>query len=736
MQAFYDLLSEATAGRLIPDRALSRPGQLVFLPNRGDFYRHGTADKPPLALNSDHPIIQRREQNRAAVAEGAREAAEAMAARKARRGEDDGIVGAFNAAHDIADLMLEYGYTPEEALGGVDWQSPYQTSGSYATRYCGDHWISLSASDASAGLGRATAAGHRYGDAFDLYAHFQYNGDFGAAIRAYAEETGRDLKTQRQNLRPEDFFEPVQDSLPSPFDAQREDQAKEAWDEPFDIFGDAKPAQLSSPPPGALPDVLERWSQSEARRKGVSPAFAAAAAVAVVAGAIGNGLTLQPRRKDTGWKVPSALWISLVDQPGSGKSPIIAAALAPLGELDAERRKIAAAQAAREQANRDAEQKAEPKGRKNGTAAKSVSAKRSLVDNATMEKLVSLLADNPRGLIQKPDELTQLFGALGAYKKSGDGDRGQLLRLYDGGSVTIDRVGSGTTHAENALLSILAGTQPNRIGRLVRDLGSDGMLQRFLFVLGDEIERGGGEDEAPDEDAAREYRDLIRYLATAVRSGKEPVVLSDEAHVVLAEAEAKIRSLKHCPGAPDAWAEHVAKWNGTLYRIALAFHAVECWRAWDFLGSPVPTFPDMPLSAATAHRAAGFSRFMLRHALTFYQRFFERGEMGEEVRKFAGFILTAPEKTVYSRRNAGQALRELRDRRQLYSVTRELEGLGWLRAVARDAEGASKWEINPAVHARFAERAKWEAEDRKQRQESIKRANEDRRDWLDAEKVD
>jgi hypothetical protein len=547
----------------------------------------------------------------------------------------------------------------------------------------------------------------------------------GQKFRLFRDEAER-VKHAR-GPRPEDSFnvQPGQcGDAPVPGEGQA---ATISWPEPFDIFGDARPAQLSSPPPGSLPDVLERWSRSEARRKGVSEAFAAAAALAVVARAIGNGLTIQPRRKDTGWKVPSALWISLVDQPGSGKSPVTAAALRPLNELDAERRSVAAAHAKLEQAARAAD----PKGRKGPPVAKPVP--RSLVDNTTMEKLVSLLAENPRGLLQKPDELAALFGALGAYKKSGEGDRGQLLRLYDGGSITVDRQGSGTTHAEHALLSILSGTQPDRIGKVVRELGSDGMLQRFLFVLGDEIERGGGVDEAPDEGAERDYQELVRYLATAELPGRAPITLSDEAHTVLLEAEGRIRALKHCPGVPGAWAEHVAKWNGTLYRITLAFHAVECWRAWGVVDGVFPEFYPQPVSGETARRAAMFSGFMLRHALAFYQRFFEHGETGKDARRFAGFILTTPERTAYSRRDVGQAVRELRDRRQLYHATRELEDIGWLRAAARDAEGVSKWEVNPAVHARFAERAQWEIEERKAKRESIALATETRRTWLGAE---
>ena len=38
--AFFDLLESASNGVLIPDRALSRPAQLVYLPNKGEFYQY------------------------------------------------------------------------------------------------------------------------------------------------------------------------------------------------------------------------------------------------------------------------------------------------------------------------------------------------------------------------------------------------------------------------------------------------------------------------------------------------------------------------------------------------------------------------------------------------------------------------------------------------------------------------------------------------------------------------
>ncbi|MGL4964961.1 MAG: DUF3987 domain-containing protein [Inquilinus sp.] len=108
----------------------------------------------------------------------------------------------------------------------------------------------------------------------------------------------------------------------------------EEWPEPFDIFGEDDPAELSKPPVGSLPGIIERWARSEARRKGVSVAFAAAAGVAAAAGAVGKSLQIKVRMHDT-WTEPAALWMTIVAPPGSAKSPIIKAALAPLRELDA-----------------------------------------------------------------------------------------------------------------------------------------------------------------------------------------------------------------------------------------------------------------------------------------------------------------------------------------------------------------------------------------------------------------
>jgi hypothetical protein len=206
--ALFNLLDQAG---LECDRALERAGQPVYLPNvpevhaksgerlRGDdgaplFYQRATSGctVPALdiepgkgAIGSEIAAIKR--QREADERERQRLRSEAERRRLERAaGDNVSIIDEFNAANSVATMLQIYGY--EQSLrNGDDWRSPYQTSGSYATRVFDDKWVSLSGSDVGARIGRNSKTGC-YGDAFDLFLHFQHGGDTKAAFRElYAE---------------------------------------------------------------------------------------------------------------------------------------------------------------------------------------------------------------------------------------------------------------------------------------------------------------------------------------------------------------------------------------------------------------------------------------------------------------------------------------------------------------------------------------------------------------------
>jgi RecA-family ATPase len=201
--AFFDLLH---ANGIHPDGALARCGQPIYLPNvplgkrnpdlTPIFYQHCIVRGGMLRLDADSAIRQeidrRLEQYRLAAEQADRARAERERQRAERRQKfPDQVspVDAFNADHSIEDLFARYQY--ERRGSSQHYRSRYQTSPSFATQNFVTHWVSLSGSDAAAGVGKSKSLGENsycWGDAFDLFVHYEHDGDFDKAVRAYGLE--------------------------------------------------------------------------------------------------------------------------------------------------------------------------------------------------------------------------------------------------------------------------------------------------------------------------------------------------------------------------------------------------------------------------------------------------------------------------------------------------------------------------------------------------------------------
>ena len=489
--------------------------------------------------------------------------------------------------------------------------------------------------------------------------------------------------------------------------------------EPVDIFGDADPVELTDPPLGSMPRILEQWARDEARRKGVPLAFPVMAGLAAIGAAIGTSLKIRVKLHDN-WTEPAAFWVVLVADPGSAKSPTIKAAMAPLRRLDDEHYR-------EDKARHDAwaaRAKRLPKGVLPTEPEPKI--RRCVVDDVTMERQIQIHAANPQGIMRAPDEFVGLLGSLGAYKKGAETDRSQILRMFDGDSITNDRVGTGRNEAASALMSVLAGTQPDKLRTLTRDLGADGVLQRCLFIL-DCGQRRLSLDVPPDRAAADSYENAIRTLRMAGSWEGKTVELSPAAYEVLTRATAEIEAMSDLPGASNEWKGHVRKWGKLLPRLVLTFHALEHVEIFDC------ELIESKVERETAENAVTFARFILRHSLRFYETYFGVRSEASEARKIAGFILTKPELTQVTRRDVYDARTNLRgpeNLRQLVSAMRELEHGGWVEPLERDHQGLPKtWRINLIVHTRFKDRANREREERTLGRERIMRA-QGAKEWL------
>ncbi len=204
--AFFNFMEY---GGIEMDRALDRAGQPVYLPNVPDyhaktgeilreddgtpvFYKRSTTgtNAPGLALDGQllagmQAIARKREEDEQ---ERERMREEARKRRENRpRSDDAPIMEDFNRNNPIPNLLELYGYK-QSPRNKDDWRSPHQQGESYATRVVdGEAWISLSASDVGANLGQKCRAGC-FGDAYDLFVHYEHSGDHKSAFRALYQE--------------------------------------------------------------------------------------------------------------------------------------------------------------------------------------------------------------------------------------------------------------------------------------------------------------------------------------------------------------------------------------------------------------------------------------------------------------------------------------------------------------------------------------------------------------------
>ena len=97
------------------------------------------------------------------------------------------------------------------------------------------------------------------------------------------------------------------------------------------MWGRFDPPEL---PSGLLPPTIESFAREQGAMMGVDPGGLAAAALAVCAAAIPDNVKLQPKLHDPTWAELARLWVALVGDPSTKKSPTIAAAVRPLAEID------------------------------------------------------------------------------------------------------------------------------------------------------------------------------------------------------------------------------------------------------------------------------------------------------------------------------------------------------------------------------------------------------------------
>ncbi len=319
-------------------------------------------------------------------------------------------------------------------------------------------------------------------------------------------------------------------------------------------------------PLDALPVNLRVFIQRVACSYRVPTDVVAVSSLAVISAAIGNTVRIAPK---AGWLEPPFLWVNVVADTGTGKSPYMQCLIKPLVERDVElqrnfeeaeksygykmaifaaRFKDAVRVAAKGVAPDDPHDAAEPF----DEAAVDSCAKlepeppkreHGFVDDTTLEALAVTMNGTPRGLLLFKDELAGLILGFNQYKKGGGDDRQKFLTLWNCAPMKIDRAGGGSRMIERTGIAIMGGIQPALLGAVFgEDALLDGLLPRFISVF---MEDPGFEftKESVDDKDTEYWRDFLRSYFL-VEPGEAP-------RIVAFDSEAQDGFYKYCKNLED-----------------------------------------------------------------------------------------------------------------------------------------------------------------------------------------
>jgi hypothetical protein len=224
-----------------------------------------------------------------------------------------------------------------------------------------------------------------------------------------------------------------------------------------------------------MPEPVATYVRQAAQAAMLDEATIAVPLLGALAGAIGNARRV---RLKNGWSEPCIVWAAISMRSGDGKSPALDAATRfardeQLRELERYRQETAEWEKAAAQTQANGEE--EPP--------KPHPPKRVLANDTTIEALVKMLAEQPRGILLERDELAGWLGSFDRYARASGADRPFWLAAHGGRPHIVDRKTSGTLMAPSCAVSIVGAIQPGILEAQVTQQDRDsGLLARLLLA--------------------------------------------------------------------------------------------------------------------------------------------------------------------------------------------------------------------------------------------------------------
>lgn len=360
------------------------------------------------------------------------------------------------------------------------------------------------------------------------------------------------------------------------------EEALRAFDETQgEPWPDLAEAPLPTFPVELLPDYCAQLVEAVAVSFPAPVDYAACAALGAASSALVGRVIVQPRGEH---REPVQLFLGLVGEPGTKKSPVMKYFAAPLREwLNREnegiRKRNKRKQKERELLNEESRKK-----------------RLSVEDRLLIQDQLEDIEDEPEVEILQGDVTTEALvkrmqkqaGRAAIFTDEGNvvnilsgvtyGRAGSapnidaFLQGYDGGEVNVDRATGDSVHLDRADLALTVGLQPDLLERMTttRELISRGFTQRVLFFIPAPL-RGVNVKNLPTipHKLFNVWAEKLEELAAVHRDKPVLLPLSEEARAAYVDywqsVEDRIDTVFGAPPSLQQWAR---KAHGKVARLA------------------------------------------------------------------------------------------------------------------------------------------------------------------------
>jgi Protein of unknown function (DUF3987) len=332
-----------------------------------------------------------------------------------------------------------------------------------------------------------------------------------------------------------------------------------------------------------FPEVIQKFIKEQSFALGCPADFIGMSVLATASVAIGNTRKIQLKKN---WIEGATLYCGIVAEPGSKKTAAINKAMKPLYDIQAENKRdydhlMINYNLQLQEYQMDLEAwKKQIKGKGINLALGDFpeppckpTFEQIITVDTTMESLLELMSDNPRGIIQYRDELVSFVKSMNQYRTGAD--RQYWLSMWSNETIIVNRKGKEALEIAQPFCSVIGGIQPDVIEDLISGTKHDGFLDRFLFVYPKPV-KSYWTDYDVTEEVCSSYDNIIKKIYSTSYKQENPMLikLSDEAKQVfttwfnnITEEAAKSTLSSNLKGVYE-------KLKGQCARIMLILHTL------------------------------------------------------------------------------------------------------------------------------------------------------------------